>query len=785
MVDRRGPLMAATTPPEEPTDRPTAQGSTIEVIPPLNIQTKWDRQAVLIEVDEHKAGLIQTAGNCIACAVRDIYASKTEIDHTEYFAWNCGTDVVFALTAFGARIQDSTQRTFADVFGDAVEMRAILQLVLKKVNEYLPESLEASIGPIPFGMFGRPSVTTRLVMTGQNQKITHADKTDDAGITKLVDEYKDEPWLYYVHTRRNTGAPESFEYQITARISLFDPQYRISSASDYVSTLQYGRQADPVDAFEDLGVSSSLSQIDDQYGIIYSGNEPDVISRTNTPLKNYAAELDMITGDAEYEEIKRGRYGASDKLESICSFTSVLARETDLKRFMTLGAASPDGDPSANFPTVNPLGVDKLGTDLSEIDPEPVLISADPAVDPNGEITSQRPSTANDGTKLHWQAIIDTALALESDGYDTHIVRQDTGSRPDLWARHPDGEIFAVEVECQTRSKPASVLTNIARQAVWGYKTISVIVPQKNNKGQYESLQTIGEWALDKFAKPFYADDGDLKASRTKLHTHTADITIDGKTMLLPAGVDHSDWWITPDNRCLLLDGRTIIAEGDVTDPIEEFTFSTPRYYTDGDLHIAESDDGERLQTCADKSDIDNKRISPPYRAVDLSYIEYVDRIYCYDPDNRELVEHDMTADWDTSKASPRHEKSHEDAFSTFVVDREGARLMEAECRPFIRAWIDSLSAHGAPAINVFGEYRKKYYGRSGVNDTVGKIHHYPDAAFRFERGLVSPDTQGLSTKPSFPDDWEIDPEDILREPLVYGLDDIRDVGATGRREDD
>lgn len=777
--------MAATTPPDEPADN-SDEASSIEITPSINIQTRWDRQAVLVEVDDSNEGLIETASKCMARAVCAIYASKIDIDHTEYFAWNCHSSTVFGLTAYAAKLQNSTQLTLTDLSGSDVELQAILSMVLDKVTDYLPDSLEATIGPIPFGMFGRgPSVTTRLVMEGHNQKITHAEKASEAGLGKLLSDYKDEQWLYYAHTRRNTGAPEKFTYQITPRIALFDPRYRITSASDYVSTIQNGRRADPVDAFADLGVTSSLARIDDQYLTYNPGKNVDVIPRDDSPLGHPVSELGMITGDDEYEEIKRGRYGACDKLESICSYTSILAREADLEKFITVGAAASSGYPGANLTTVNPLGVDKLGTDLSKIDPEPVLISADPSVDPDGDLRSQTPSTANDGAELHWEAIIEAAAIFESEGYEVHIVRQDTGSRPDLWVKHPNGDIFAVEVESTTRSKPASVLTNLARQALWGYKTITVVVPQKDEEGRWESLQTVVDWALDKFAKPFYSNDKYLDDSKTRVHTHSNNIIQNGKTILLPKGVSQSEWWVMPPNRYVLLDGQTIIAEGKATDPIDEFEFHTPRYYEEDGMIIVEDAKGNRLQTVPEVGDIDYTHASPRYQLVDLTYIHYVEALYCYDPVNKELVQHDMTAEWDGAKATPRHEKSHQDAFKSFVVPRENTRLMESDCFPFIRDWIAAQSAHGGPAKHVYGEYRGLYYDKSSVGGEVGKIHHYPEASFRFERGQVPPDIQGLSTKPSFPAAWDVDPEDVLREPLIYGLDDIRDVGTTGRTRDD
>ena len=52
----------------------------------------------------------------------------------------------------------------------------------------------------------------------------------------------------------------------------------------------------------------------------------------------------------------------------------------------------------------------------------------------------------------------------------------------------------------------------------------------------------------------------------------------------------------------------------------------------------------------------------------------------------------------------------------------------------------------------------------------------YPGVSFRYPRGLVSPDLPGLNSKPVFPDDWNVAAEDVLREPLINGLDDRSEV---------
>jgi len=754
--------------------------ATIEIMPQTQEPSPLDRPAaLLIEVDDTMAGQLETAENDLPSAIRDLYAGARRIDHVEFFAWNLPESVLFAITAYSPDITTNVQQSLLEIIDGNGELQEPLQTLKEKIESEIPDSLTVKVGRLPFGMFGGgPAMTTRLVVDQGNQKLTHGKKINQPCLKTFLKEFADEQFLYYAHLRRNTSAPEKFQYQITARIALFNPEFRVGSFGDYTSRLEYGRRVAPAEHFRVLGVTSSLSLVDDQYHLSTRSYRSGVHPSRDGPFRYSERDLKHVNGDIEYDEIKRGGYGATDKLESICEYTSLLAREVDLNHFVTLGAAPSDVDPGENVPKTAFRGADNLGVDVSAITPEPVSIPADEGVDPADEILSQTPSTANDGTDLHWRAIQDSALAFKTDGYEVYIVTQDTGSRPDLWVKSPDGEIYAVEVESTTKSKTASVLSNIERQALWGYKTITVMVPQQHDDGRWQSLSTLADWMLETCAKPFHSGDDDLEDSRTRLYNRAETVEQDGWTMLLPEGVTEASWWVTPDNRCLLVDGRRLLAEGHMTDPLEDFEFHTPRYQERDGRYIVKDDDGERLQTCSEESDIANTQLSPPYRPVDLSYVDYVERIYCYDPDERELIQQDMIADWDTSQASTRNEQSHADAFGTFVVDRdEDVRLEESDCRPFIRNYIDSLSAHGPPAKNIYGSYRTNYYAKRSNNAEVGKVHHYPGASFRYNRGLVPPETNGLSTDPSFPAEWDIDSADVLGEPLIYGLDDIRDVG--------
>jgi len=243
----------------------------------------------------------------------------------------------------------------------------------------------------------------------------------------------------------------------------------------------------------------------------------------------------------------------------------------------------------------------------------------------------------------------------------------------------------------------------------------------------------------------------------------------------LPDGVTESEWWLTWENHLVLLaDDGTVLARGDATAPFSEFEFYTPRLYEEDGRFIVEDEDGTVIQDVADEDLISNTHMSPCHRLVDLSYLNFVEAIFTYDPEEGELTEHDIVADWDQyEKKMKRHNASHKDAFSTFVIERpDDVKLSESDCRPFIREWIGNLSTEGKPAENMYGQCRKTYVNRK----KNGNKKFYPGAAFRYDRGLVSPELPGLSTEPSYPAEWLEEGDSLLREPLIHGLSDRDDI---------
>lgn len=767
----------ATTQPANPETR-LPDDQLIEVHPVKNPPTPYDREhVVFFEIEDDNRDQLENFKEHLTWVIRDLYEGENHIDHLEFFAWTARGAVVCAMGAYGAK---SVTREYGDPT-DVKSGDGVLEEPLKSLyerlsgedstcnNEQLPEWIDPQIGTLPLGMFGEPAVTARGVMTETNQKIAHGQKIAGCGLSALFDDLRDEPLLYYAHIRRKggRGLPENFTYQVTPRVTLFDPRHRINTDREYADVLQYGRTIDPLENFAKLGVSSNLDRIDDQYNVDHLSWES-TVPRTKSSLGHFRSEKAFLNGDPEFDEIRRGRYGAGDNLERLCAYTSVMTREADLSQFVRLVGAPSTADPWEDVNGIGPR-VDEIETVSHEPTFEPVPIRIEQTVSDSADVDMG--SVENDGEEPHQEGIKQTAVAFRQLGYEVIIVTQDTGSRPDLWVMDPSGEIFAVEVESTTRTKAASVYTNLVRQAVWGYKTIMVMVPQENDDGQLESAERIGYWAVNAAAKPMK----DIDEAKTKQYNLGKDIVQDGKTLLLPEGVTESEWWLTWENEFVLLgDDETVLARGDATTPFSEFEYYTPRQYTEDGRFIVEDEDGTVIQDVADDDLISNTHMSPCHRPVDLSYLDFVEAIFTYDPKKGELTEHDIVADWDQyEKKMERHEASHKDAFNTFVIDRpDDVTLPRPDCRPFIRDWIGKLSQEGKPAKAVYGKSRPEYITRDNVN----KRYFYVGAALRYDRGLVSPELPGLSTEPSYPAEWLEEGDSVLHEPLIYGLADRDDI---------
>ena len=743
-------------------------------VQPATYETEtYDReQVVFVKIPASTDETFTTGPKRGAKTIAGLFTkSELTIDKVEEIAWPVADGVMYAFRAETPSRKLSSQADVENCADGTGPLPEPLQTLYKELKAKLPDYLTIRVGTLPMELFGsEPAIGTRLVMEDQNQKPAGRQAVSGADAEALFEDLAGEPFLYHVLYRRSSKLPEEYEYQVTVRIFLFNPKYKISTESEYAKSLRFGRKCDPAESFADLGVSSSLAVIDDEYmPEVHGGSSVSPLRGSGLP--HFSTGRSLINGEKQFTQMQRGHYGASDVLEDRCAYTSLLAREIDLEHYVGLTTTNSGIDPWQKAPQATGLDIDDVGTDPEALLPDEITIGVDTAVEDTE--FDQELTTANDGTEEHKEAIKNVAIAFEKLGYDAVIINQDTESRPDLWVRRDDGEIFAVEVEYRTRSKAGSFYTNLIRQAVWGYKTITVMVPQTDDEGRTESLDTLGEWALNRVAVPMK----DREPTKTHLHNCSGDIVVDGKTLLLPEGISEASWWLTCESTYLLIHDDQVLARGDATEPFDAFEFNVPWYYNNGDHYVVENKHGKTVQTCAQQSDIEHTTLRPCHRPVDLSYIQFLEALYCYDPESKDLVQQDMTAGWDVGQASMRNEESHQQAFEAFLVEHENDDpILERECRPFITNWIDQLSTHGHPGPNVYGGHRKDHYGRKRISTNRGMEQSYPGVSFRYPRGLISPDLPGLNSKPELPDEWNVAAEDVLREPLIHGLDDRSEI---------
>lgn len=721
------------------------------------VETPYDKDlAVFLNVPIENRNRLARADTLMVNVHRQINESEPVIDQLGFYTMRDGDHQIFVfhptspgldeITGTQAELDEDTTR------GDLPDRIAV---VVDALNKHLPSWLTPRIGPFWLGAFGRsPPVVCRLVMPGDG-KLTRAENINGNVLKDFIHEYSDEAYALQVITRHRPGdLPPNYEYSLTVRIALFAPQHQVHTQAELADALGGNRARNPTTVFEPLGVSSNWDAFDDV--LEQSSILPDyVTTNSRSNIRSAHHVLEYATGVGEWPEFKRERYVGADEYDHVCNYTELMAREADLPQVFTL--ATPGESPS---PWLGAYGRDPgRATELKDPTPagrQEAMELRDADADPPAEIAAKQRSSANDGTEQHWRDIKRTARILREQGYDVLIIEQDSGSRPDLWVRDPDGQIYAVEVECTSPSKPANALSNISRTALWGYPVIVVA-----------SEEPVAETLQGLIATPFRETDD----RHTRWYHGTRSVRVDGKPVLVPKDAAETEWWATPERtRELKLDGKTLI-ETPLDAPFDDQEYPLPRLHKDGDEYVVKNPDGSieaRYQT-KERFQANWGKLPTAHIPVGLSYFPFVEAMHVID-DNR-LVEHHPTADWDTPKNAERHEASHEAAFTNFLIHKQGSELDEPPVRAFIRNWIGTQTQYGTPAKNIYGEYRQDYTNRSRNDDRHTANRFYADAAYRYPRGLVHAEAKGLTTLPDFPDDWDIPDDQRLQDPLIHNLD--------------
>jgi len=696
---------------------------------------------------------LQRAGRAMTKVHQDINESETTIDQLGFYTSQLGDEQLFMFNPSSPRLDEMTGGQ-AELGQESTQgfLPDRLAVVVDALNKHLPEWLTPKIGPWWLGAFGQsPPVICRLVMPGGG-KIARSENVNGNVLKKFIQEYRNESYLLQAIIRHRPGdLPPHYEYSVTVRIALFAPRHQITSRADLAEVLGGNRPRNPTTVFEPLGVSSNWNEFDGP--LSQSSWNPDSVhvSRSSS-IERLQDVFGYVTGTEEWSDFQGERYVGASAYDHVCDYTELMAREADLRQFFTLASPSDSHNPWADAYGRNPDQATVM-QELSRSGKQTAMELSDESSEPPAEIADKQRSSANDGNEDHWEDIKKTARIFREQGYDFLIIDQDSGSRPDLWVRSPDGQIYAVEVECTSPSNPENALSNISRTALWGYPVIIVA-----------SDEGVADTIRDLAAKPFKATDGG--------HTHfynASRISVDDHPVVVPADAGDVEWWGTPEHTRKLKIGGTVLAETALDAPFDDYKYPLPRLHRDGSQYIIKDDEERkaRYQT-KERFQANWQFLSSAHIPVGLSYFQFIESMHVLE-DNR-LVEYHPTADWDTPRNAERHEASHEDAFTSFLIDKDGSELDEPPVREFIRNWIGAQTQYGPPADNIYGEYRQDYTNRSRDDNRPTANRFYTDKAYRFPRGLVHPDAKGLNTIPEFPEDWDVPDDERRREPLIHEL---------------
>lgn len=699
---------------------------------------------------------LERAGKQLTKVHRDINQSDTVIDQLGFYSYRIGGHQIYVFNPNTPIADvDSEWQTELPQNSTGEYLPNRLAVVIDALNEHLPTWITPKIGPWWLGAFGLSSaVVCRLVMPDDG-KITRDQNLNTNVLEDFIKGYSDEPYLYQAIIRhRPSDLPPHYEYSVTVRIALFAPRHQINTRAELAEALGSNRPRNPTETFAPLGVSSNWNEFD---GPLYQwGYDPEWVQvRSSSSIEHLDDVFEYATGKAEWNELLRERYVGAGPYDHVCDYTELMAREADLKQLFTLAAPAESASP---WPQTYGRDPDRATTlkEPSRSGKQSILELADEDGDPPEDIATKERSSANDGNEEHWEDIKTVARILGEQGYEVYIIEQDSESRPDLWVRDQDGTIYAVEVECTSPSKPDNALTNITRGALWGYPVIIVAADE-----------SVADTISDLIAKPFRETDG----RRTRFYNADQTITSNGYPLVVQNDADETAWWATPDQtRQLIIDGKVIV-ESPLDAPFEEPDYPLPRLHKEDDQYIVRDPDGSvraRYQS-RERFGANWRFLSAAHIPVDLSYFRFVDSIHILE--DTQLVEYQPAANWETPMNAERHEASHEDAFTSFFVDKEGSELDEPPVREFVRNWIGAQTQYAPPADNIYGEYRQDYTDRSRDDGRNGANKFYKGKAYRFSRGRVHPDLKGLDTTPEFSDEWNIAKDQRLQDPLIPDLD--------------
>ncbi|SFC59564.1 hypothetical protein SAMN05444422_11198 [Halobiforma haloterrestris] len=623
----------------------------------------------------------------------------------------------------------------------------------QRIKEIVDDHFEGEIGTqictIDLAPLGEMPVPTSRLLQPTNLSFDPVETSQKAATVELV-KTLNEDRISFIHQclLEPAGSSKSHDFLVTARLAPFgtghgivteadlekhlaaDNQYRISEYVPGPATDNWALPIKPHRRYADQQSThpSKLEQLDEM------------------SLRDGSIE-EVAVGCPDYRALLAGRVHNDDRYEQLFgAYGRIPISKADLPHFFTavpayfevssFGQLTTTDEPEI---TTEELGSESPGTRQSyglELpgDTTAVTDDSDEESDRHKELVNKR----IEFLLRHGHEIV----AVDQDVIDVDIPDHDPTttqyldgeSRPDIVSK-TDGVVHFHEIEVANKTKPAALITNLARAAYHGHQVH--IVTETRAEAKSKLWTTNPEAKEGPVSMPFKDTDEEwtvLYTQRKAVHRAADDVWY-----LLPRELSEATWRLTPDDRLQLVgpDG-SILAEGDAEQSVDAFEYNTPRVRKEGDEWVLESASGEVLRRRSTKG-----AAASGYSFVRKPLVptrfEYLENTTVEFQSNNGFTIFEKPPLWEQPQqsASIRYEEASKAFVELVTVEREGAEIPIPELRRRFKAWYTEQTDLKEPNETWFGRALRAYFEVDATDDHNKTL---VDRRFRFSEGLVSPD---------------------------------------------
>lgn len=743
--------------------------------PPTTVVRAGSVRIVSAGVDEPEHRPTGETAKSLANVATDVLNDHGYIRTIEQLIWSGPRHDEFILTPMVGHENRTARgepvpaavRTAADIEVTGKLKRA-RDALAEAVADALPDTWGVETCAVDLGdLADRQMPTTRLV-TKDKQYIPESNVgAASAPTVSLVRDLHrlGQPFMLQMLVRRNTG--KGGDYQLTQRLTVFDPAQLLVTRDDAVALLEEGHAYDIGQHWRYSGVTSTAQLIpadfvEKHYGVYrLKGPKHQDLSRAKTLWLQYA-------GLQEYEDLLAARMSTYDIQQKLLGYGRMVTTDAVLPQFFVIYPAFYDESPWASVPGWDPpriitQSIYRLATGTEQ------------AKGTDGYVDDPTPRTgvATEGGADHQSDLVFAITVLTQEGRPARIVDQTSETLPDgivapaaNLVDDPDDldtleTLDNLEIEHGDVDKPGRIGVNKARAIYQDRDVLFVTEDKAAAKRVYKFL---------KHPIKEIHDDGAVLYTSTKTL-----IFDDGSIPLLPLGVSEATWVLTPDGEQRLYANDQVIAAGDAEVSAETYTYDTPRLIDTGTEYRVEAPDGTTLTTATEKGDIleDWTQVNLPHVPMRRHYLDGSEIRY---QNGNQLIPYEPVPSWSEADGVEAHLSGVIREFNTgFTMTGEDARMRYDAYREAVhdyrmaRLGVTDPAEIAAqrPASSVFGRGKPAHMETDTDEDEDGVTHSYViNRTIAYPDGLLDPDLPFVE-----PDDQDESPRARTEETPDDGVE--------------